>query len=260
MNIHPVTHEKGDKNRFCGPAAISIITGMTTGEAARLLRRVSGDTQVRGTQTWEVLRALRMCNLGFRPYHVPTETKIVTKKRSWFSRGGEYQIKKGELTLAGWLKETVPIRKPGRVFLVVAGTSDNQHWQVISGRRYCCGVTREIVSITSDKVKRRARVSEVYEILLHPGNRIKIPSVVRKPKPRVDPYKREVQQFLRHRKLPQGKIVRDGHIKDFVVPPCEHWPLGFSTMHHDWSDTFYRLEWCFEHPEELLNDGGHYSA
>lgn len=39
LQIKPVNHGKvkADKNRYCGPSAISAITGMTTGEAARLI-------------------------------------------------------------------------------------------------------------------------------------------------------------------------------------------------------------------------------
>ena len=39
------------------------------------------------------------------------------------------------------------------------------HWQLVSGRRYTCGRIREIVSIRDKRVKRRARVAEVYELI-----------------------------------------------------------------------------------------------
>jgi len=65
------------------------------------------------------------------------------------------------ITLARWLKLSVKHRTEGRVFLVVAGW----HWQLISGRRYTCGRIRDIVSIRDKRVKRRARVAEVYELI-----------------------------------------------------------------------------------------------
>jgi hypothetical protein len=80
---------------------------------------------------------------------------------------------------------------------------------------------REIVSITDKKVSRRARVTEVYEILLFPGNKITIPAVARKPKTgRTDP-PCELEAMLKKHGIPKGKIVRDGHIKDYVIPPCD---------------------------------------
>ena len=67
----------------------------------------------------------------------------------------------GKPTLAAWLKGTQADRTEGRVFLVVAGN----HWQLITGRRYACGRIGAIVSIRDEKVKRRARVTEVYELV-----------------------------------------------------------------------------------------------
>ena len=64
------------------------------------------------------------------------------------------------VTLAGWLKHTVKDRDANRVFLIVAGW----HWQLVQGRRYVCGLTGDIVSIRDKRVKRRARVAEVYEL------------------------------------------------------------------------------------------------
>ena len=48
-----------DKNRYCGPAVISALTSLTTGEAARLIRKQNGRDTIRGSYTYEVLDALR---------------------------------------------------------------------------------------------------------------------------------------------------------------------------------------------------------
>lgn len=138
--MHPVTHGK-TKNRFCGPAAISIITGIDTGTAAALLRHKTGRRQITSTHTWEVSKVLSALGFHLRPFYLQPAAK-------------------NRPTLAGWLKSSVEERTAGRLFLVAAGN----HWQVVSGRRYCCGLTGEIVSIRDERVKRRARVSEVYEI------------------------------------------------------------------------------------------------
>ena len=65
LKIKSINHgeTKADKNRYCGPAVISAITGMTTGEAARLIRHVSGRKSIKGSSVWEVTRSLEMCNV-----------------------------------------------------------------------------------------------------------------------------------------------------------------------------------------------------
>ena len=153
LKIKPVTTLATDQNRYCGPAVISCVTGMNTGEAARLIRSVSGQKAVRGSFTTHVRRAFELCGI---------ESFRKTNSRN--------------CTLAAWLRESKDIRTTGRVFLVVAG----HHFQLIEGRRYVCGRTRDIVSIKDKSVKRRCRVEEVYE--LKAEGKIIIPDQARKPK------------------------------------------------------------------------------
>ena len=133
-----------DSNRYCGPSVISALTDLTTGEAARLIRKQHGRKTIKGAHTYEVLDALLACNI--------TATR-------WQEPGVRLSRTTGP-TLAGWLKMSKADRTPGRVFLIAAGW----HWQLVSGRRYTCGRIREIVSIKDKRVKRRARVAEVYEL------------------------------------------------------------------------------------------------
>lgn len=135
-HIKPVTRKKGG-NRFCGPSALSALTGLDTDTAAALLRHWTGRRQITGLAQHHMYDALLA--LGFDPvqHHV-----------------------KGKPTLAAWLKANIEHRTPGRVFLIVAGN----HYQLVEGRRYVCGITTEIVSVRDDKVKRRARVTSVYEV------------------------------------------------------------------------------------------------
>lgn len=143
MKIRPVKHEGAfPKNRYCGPAALSIISGISTGEAAKLLRVITGARAIRGTYTSSMRWALE--DLGYA-----------------FASFTEYRVRKARPTLARWLREHKAIRTSGRVYLIAAGN----HWQVVSGRRYCCGLTGAIVSVRDEQVRRRARVSEVYEIV-----------------------------------------------------------------------------------------------
>jgi len=153
VKIKPVNNTTSDTNRYCGPAVISAVTGMTTGEAARLIRHVSGQRKVTGSHTFHVLRAMSLCNIQ------NVKTTVTTKP-----------------TLAQWLKGSKDIRTSGRVFLIVAGN----HFQLVEGRRYVCGRTRDIVSVRSKYVKRRCRVETVHE-LINEG-KIQIPNAARKPK------------------------------------------------------------------------------
>lgn len=236
MKIHPVTHTKGDKNRFCGPAAISILTGMSTGEAARLIRHISGKKSVMGTSTTSVRRALAMCGAITTPS--PT-------------------LRTGPApTLAQWLKDTVKSRTAGRVFLLVA----RNHWQVISGRRYCCGQTGAIISIADKGCRKRARVTEVYEVTVPKA--ITIPLAARKPaaSAKADPNRLSLAKLERKFGF-KGKIEIDSGFKDYVVPPCAAFPRGFSTLHHGWDETLSRVEYCLDPAiyETEADDQGHVS-
>jgi len=161
VNIKPVNHgtTRADGNRYCGPSVISAVTGMTTGEAARLIRHVGGRKSVKGSYVSEVTRALEMCGI----------------KSTYQNFGLKLGRSKGP-TLAAWLRHTVKERTAKRVFLIVAG----HHWQLVQGRRYVCGIVGEPVSVRHKRVKRRARVSNVYE--LSSLGTIQIPAEARKPK------------------------------------------------------------------------------
>ena len=153
-----------DRNRYCGPSVISAVTDLTTGEAARLIRQQTGRSRVTGANTSEVLRALGTCNI---------------QATRWRRPGVRLNRTSGP-TLAGWLTMSKEERTPGRVFLISAGW----HWQLVSGRRYTCGRIREIVSIKDKRVKRRARVDEVFELT---SDNVTKPDDVSKPKRRTDP-------------------------------------------------------------------------
>ena len=158
IKIKAVNNSTSDRNRYCGPAVISAVTGMVTGEAARLIRHVSGQKVVRGSYPHHVLRALALCNVG-------------CKNKKFFGYNTKQQP-----TLAQWLKSSKDIRTSGRVFLIVAG----HHFQLVEGRRYVCGRTKDIVSVRSKLVKRRCRVEQVIELCK--DDKIKIPDAARKPK------------------------------------------------------------------------------
>lgn len=245
MKIYDVQHGP-DKNGFCGPSAISALTGMSSGEAARLLRHVTGKRSIKGTSTGSVRRALNMCGIS--------STMQRCRLKFFINKKG-VRVAQGEDSVAAWLKRTVKERTPGRVFLLVAGN----HWQIISGRRYVCGQTGEIVSITDKKVKRRAKVTEVWECFIA-GSGIVIPAAAKKTKDWVDRQKTEAysnfRKFAREKGLQYSVYPESGN-HYITVMPTSFWPDGLETLHYDFCETLNRLEACYENP--ALVEDGYYS-
>jgi hypothetical protein len=139
--LKPVKRAAKGHNRFCGPAALSIIAGVDTAEAAAVIRQVSRKRNVMGTSNWEILRSLNL--LGFKASSAAKVDPLNRKKNP---------------TLASWLDGDE--RDGQSLYLIAAG----YHWQVVQGRRFCCGITKDIVSTRDAKVKRRARISGVWKI------------------------------------------------------------------------------------------------
>jgi hypothetical protein len=139
--LKPVKRAAKGHNRFCGPAALSIIAGIDTAEASAVIRHVSRKRSVKGTSNWELLRSLAL--LGFKASSAAKVDPLNLKSNP---------------TLAAWLKRDE--RDGKALYLIAAG----YHWQVVQGRRFCCGITKDIVSIRDEKVKRRARISGVWKI------------------------------------------------------------------------------------------------
>jgi hypothetical protein len=133
MRLHDV---KVGKNRFCGPAALSAITGRPVDEIVLAFHATFPDKKVMGTHGWEVRQVLGL--------YGPTLQFLDTPKKP---------------TLAKWLRDNTTLRTPGRLFLLAAG----HHWVVVSGRRIVCGKVKTVMSIRAYP-HRRARVTEAYEV------------------------------------------------------------------------------------------------
>jgi hypothetical protein len=100
-----VTHvSSGHRNRYCGPAALSALTGITAEDAARLLRKVTGKRSIKGCPTWGVVNALKEMGL---------EVKRV----------------RGAKTVGKW-------RKPAGRYLVVVGGRTNGHFIAVEGSKF----------------------------------------------------------------------------------------------------------------------------
>jgi len=195
MKLNPVNRPQGH-NRYCGPAVISAITGCTTNKAASVIRFLTGRESIKGTYTYEVINTLSK-------YGVTMERMRVDRP-----------------TLTQWLKANKDKRTSGRVFLLVAG----HHWQLVSGRRYVCGRTKEVVSIKDKRVKRRARVTEAWELT---GTIGLCEDIQMRLDRKADERKRDQSDSARLRRLiPQAKQLgltvendsEPGHIRYWVSP------------------------------------------
>jgi len=234
LKIKPINHgvTKADRNRYCGPSVISAITGMTTGEAARLIRHVGGRKSIKGSSTWEVKRSLDLCG--------------IKSKRTTF--GLTLGRSKG-VTLAGWLKGTVKERTADRVFLIVAGW----HWQLVQGRRYVCGIVGDVVSIKDKKIKRRARVAEVYE--LTSIGKITTPSEAIKPKHTTNNFRGKAQRLAKKMGM-EISIERTGYGDNSYWIDYEgeddYVDLGVIEGHcsYDWYEVLDKLQEIEEHQQQ----------
>jgi hypothetical protein len=223
LKLRPVNHAKGDTNKYCGPSAISAVTGMSSGEAARLLRHVNGSASIKGTYDRDMRSALALC--GVRWWMFPEQTE-------------------GE-TLAAWLKATHG-KRGGKVLLVIAG----HHWQVISGNRFVCGQTKAVVELDHPKVHRRARVSAVYCLDAPKG--VTIPAVARKPKLKAPPTSRKAAidlakrlgvEIERHTDLDS----RPWYVShpDLIDTPDD--PYDGDHYAHSWDEVLWRVHGYADH-------------
>jgi len=71
-------------NRYCGPAAISALTGITTTDAARLLRHVTGRRSITGVYCSDVIQALRL--VGMTVYSVDSWNETPPTITQWRKR------------------------------------------------------------------------------------------------------------------------------------------------------------------------------
>ena len=235
LKIKPVNHgtTKADKNRYCGPSVISAITGMTTGEASRLVRSISGVKSVKGTSTSQVRKSLRDCNIDMQRCSFNMALSRSTGP-----------------TLAGWLKQTVKERTADRVFLIVAGW----HWQLVQGRRYVCGIVGDVVSIKDKKIKRRARVAEVYELTMTAA-KVVTPPAAKKPKQTTNNFRGKAQRLAKKMGM-EISIERTGYGDNSYWIDYEgeddYVDLGIIEGHcsYDWYEVLDKLQEIEEYQQQ----------
>jgi hypothetical protein len=154
-------------------------------------------------------------------------------------------------TLAGWLKATVKERTADRVFLIIAGW----HWQLVQGRRIVCGILGSPTSVRDKRVKRRARVANVYE--LHSTGAITTPPEAKKAKS-VDANRnyRSKAQSLAKKLGMEISIERTGYGDNSYWIDYEgeddYVDLGVIEGHcsYDWQEVFWKLQEIEQHQQK----------
>ena len=140
MSLRAVTHESGRHNRWCGPAAVSVLTGMTAEDAARAIRRVTGKTQCTRVKLGDLLRALRQQGL------------VLNAVGIWSRGTGP--------TTAAWLKTRRQRTRATDTYLVAQTT----HFIVVRGDMAVDNQTGKPVPLAKI-TGRRARVAAAYLVL-----------------------------------------------------------------------------------------------
>lgn len=147
ITLHPVKRAHGRRsNRFCGPSAISALTGLDTRDTAAILRDVSGRRVIKGTYDHQMRKACAKLGLNMVPYR---EYLLPSHPNPLFNAP----------TLISWLRQTRDDRGTN-TYLLSAG----HHWCIVQGRRYVCGITGRIVPF-KDIPHRCARVRVAYQIV-----------------------------------------------------------------------------------------------
>lgn len=138
MKLHQCLPVAGQKhNRYCGPAALAAMTGMNTGEAAALLRKVSGKPSIRGCQTKDMVKALAHTGLEIWQQH--------------FDKGKRPMIRQ-------WLPQL-----DGRCVILVAG----KHYWALNDDMYVDSFNRRPTPITQIR-QPNARIESI--LILHDPN------------------------------------------------------------------------------------------
>lgn len=72
-------HQARGRNSYCGPAALAILTGKTTDDAARVIRSITGRSRVYGVSAFSLVRAA--AKMGLTMKHIVDMTAMPTLKR-----------------------------------------------------------------------------------------------------------------------------------------------------------------------------------
>lgn len=218
MKFQAPISPKGDANRYCGPAVISAVTGLTTGGAARLIRGINGNKCVMGTYPHELRKALDRCG-------------IITSVVSECSPSDAP-------TFAQWVKQS----RDSGTYIICVGN----HWAAIRGRRYVCGIAKDVVPFDHPAVKRRARVTLVLRLIEKQSGLVR-PMVADKPKPKpVDPARRAFTAYAREHNIdwelpyPSCDVPIVWGVRDVELDAVDPWEGDHEAR--DWDDALSRAK------------------
>lgn len=134
--MHEVRNVPGGRTVWCGPTAISILTGAGYDVSLDLLKRIAGKTWLTSVQTWMMCEALE--GLGLRCHRLDVE---------------------GTPTLIGFLRRRAPDVKKSMLLINVT-----RHYVVARGRKIGDNTTMGPVWMKDFRRHRRSRVEKVWVV------------------------------------------------------------------------------------------------
>lgn len=137
------------RNRFCGPAAIASVLGVSTDHAAGAIRAVGGGKKITGVAWMHLVAALEL--LGARALWRPAEEC--------------YDV------LSDWLATNLS-RYSGTHKILIFGDGKSSHYGTICDERYQCNISREPVEFDAIPIyQERGTVLGVIEVVALPAVR-----------------------------------------------------------------------------------------
>lgn len=214
-------------NRYCGPAAISAIAGITTVEAAALIRQQSSRRSslpraaVKGTHDHEVDCALRALGFRMTTFVYPLNSEAAHRR----------------VNLRRWAKD---FARGEDVYLVAAG----HHWILVQGRYAMCGKTINLVAI-ADHPHARMFVTKAYRITKE--RTIEAAKVVPAPtrNKSEDSARAKVKKISKERGFELERLNRN---EAFPLAVWPHFPEGVEDPHpgdhyiDSWSEALERVQ------------------
>jgi hypothetical protein len=136
LKLHPVRNPPPRSRRvtWCGPAALSIITGLDYETCRSALTRI-GNRTIKGSYNHEMVAALRFFGYTIEQDDYPSRP-----------------------TLAAWTR-----RRKGDDATAMFLVNITRHYVVVQGRKACDNVTRTPVFL-KDMRLRRSRVERVWKV------------------------------------------------------------------------------------------------
>jgi len=236
---------KQNGNRYCGPAVISILTGVGSKQAAAVIRSITHERAVYGVHEHHMRQALE--TFGLQVTELEQHEKLPARERP---------------TLAAWLRESKPMRKNGRVFLISGGG----HFFIIRDSEYVDNLTSgKPVLIDEAKIGLRSRVRRVSEVTAPRG--ITMPDVL-KPNPMASHERKMRALNNKSRVLAQSlaaryKIVIERDlgmdskpywVSHDLLEDTEHDPFDGDHYVHEWYEVLERVQAYVEALGRLAKD------